>query len=182
MCKQHHLLVKWHFCQTCSRTLFWSRYSCGNVLLHFCNFIVCSVVAIRNKWDWILKLESCNRWLCRRPPRLLTALVLSDQIKLEPSICILVSSIFSFQWDSLMHRKSIFDASSRMPSILPTREHIKMYKVFVLCMSCLYIVILPKKMVYSVKCYRGGRKMHLISSISEIQSQTWYHCIQYTKR
>ncbi len=34
----------------------------------------------------------------------------------------------------------------------------------------------------SVKCYRGGRKIDLIPSISEIQSQTWYHCVQYTRR
>ncbi len=38
------------------------------------------------------------------------------------------------------------------------------------------------RMLKSVKCYRGGRKMDLISSISEIQSQTWYHCIQCPKR
>ena len=37
-------------------------------------------------------------------------------------------------------------------------------------------------LIKSVKCYCGGRKIDLISSISEIQSQTWYHCIQYTKR
>ena len=36
--------------------------------------------------------------------------------------------------------------------------------------------------IKSVKCYHGGRKINLISSISEIQSQNWYHCIQYTKR
>ena len=34
----------------------------------------------------------------------------------------------------------------------------------------------------SVKRYPGGRKIDLISSISDIQSQTWYHCIQYTER
>ena len=38
------------------------------------------------------------------------------------------------------------------------------------------------KVVNSVKCYPGGRKMDLISSISEIPSQTWYHCFQYTRR
>ncbi len=31
--------------------------------------------------------------------------------------------------------------------------------------------------VYSVNRYRGGRKMDLISSVSEIQTQMWYHCI-----
>ena len=34
--------------------------------------------------------------------------------------------------------------------------------------------------VKCVKCYPGGRKMDLIPSISELQSQAWYHCIQYT--
>ncbi len=34
----------------------------------------------------------------------------------------------------------------------------------------------------SVKCYRGGRKINLISPIYEIQSQMCYHCIQYTRR
>ncbi len=34
--------------------------------------------------------------------------------------------------------------------------------------------------VKSVKCYHGERKIHFIPSISEIQSQTWCHCIQYT--
>ena len=34
----------------------------------------------------------------------------------------------------------------------------------------------------SVKCYRGRRKIDLISSICEIQSHMRYHCVQYTKR
>ncbi len=33
-----------------------------------------------------------------------------------------------------------------------------------------------------IKCYRGERKIDHISSISEIQSQMGYHCIQYTRR
>ncbi len=32
----------------------------------------------------------------------------------------------------------------------------------------------------SVKSCPGGRKIDLISSIYEIQSQMWYHCVQYT--
>ncbi len=35
--------------------------------------------------------------------------------------------------------------------------------------------------LYYVKCYPGGLKIDLIPSESEILSQTWYHCIQYTK-
>ncbi len=34
----------------------------------------------------------------------------------------------------------------------------------------------------SVKCYPGGWKIDLMSSISEVRSQFWYHCIQYIKR
>ncbi len=41
---------------------------------------------------------------------------------------------------------------------------------------------LPAMVLYSVKCYRGGRKMDLISPISKIQTQMWYHCIQYSRR
>ncbi len=44
------------------------------------------------------------------------------------------------------------------------------------CFHCRYILI------QSVKCYPGGRKIHFIPSISEIQLQMWYHCIWYTKR
>ena len=33
----------------------------------------------------------------------------------------------------------------------------------------------------SVKCYPGGRKIHFIQSILKIQSQTGYHCVQYTR-
>ncbi len=33
-------------------------------------------------------------------------------------------------------------------------------------------------MIYSITCYPGGRKLQYIPSISEIQSQTWYHCVQ----
>ena len=35
--------------------------------------------------------------------------------------------------------------------------------------------------IRSVKCYPGGWKIDHIPSISEIRSQTWYHCIQYTR-
>ncbi len=34
----------------------------------------------------------------------------------------------------------------------------------------------------SVKCYPGGRKIHFIPSMCKIQSQMWYHCVQYTRR
>ena len=37
-------------------------------------------------------------------------------------------------------------------------------------------------MLYSVNCYPGGRKIDPIPPISEIQSQLWYHCLQYTTR
>ncbi len=33
-----------------------------------------------------------------------------------------------------------------------------------------------------VKCYSGGREIHLIPSISKILSQKRYHCVQYTRR
>ena len=33
-----------------------------------------------------------------------------------------------------------------------------------------------------VKSYSGGRKIPFIPSISEIQSQMWYHYVQYTRR
>ncbi len=33
----------------------------------------------------------------------------------------------------------------------------------------------------SVKCYRGGRQIHFILSISKIQTQMVYHCVQYTR-
>ena len=36
--------------------------------------------------------------------------------------------------------------------------------------------------IKSVKCYPGGQKNYLILSISEIQSQMRYRCLQYTKR
>ena len=36
--------------------------------------------------------------------------------------------------------------------------------------------------VKSVKCYRGGRKIHFISLISKISTQMGYHCVQYTRR
>ena len=39
-----------------------------------------------------------------------------------------------------------------------------------------------KFIVYSVKCYHGGQNINIILSISEIPSQMWYHCVQYTKR
>ena len=43
--------------------------------------------------------------------------------------------------------------------------------------------MLPRwTILYSVKCYSDGRKMHFIRSITEIPSQKWYHCVQYTKR
>ena len=39
------------------------------------------------------------------------------------------------------------------------------------------------KEVKSVKCYSpGGRKIDLFLSITEILSQKWYHCVQYTRR
>ena len=36
--------------------------------------------------------------------------------------------------------------------------------------------------IMSVWFYPGGRKIHLIPSITEIQSQMWHHCVQYTRR
>ena len=40
----------------------------------------------------------------------------------------------------------------------------------------------PFEGLHAVKCYPGGRKIHLIPSISEILLQTCYHCVQYTRR
>ena len=37
-------------------------------------------------------------------------------------------------------------------------------------------------MLKYVKCYPGGRKIDLISSICDILSLMWYHWFQYTKR
>ncbi len=50
------------------------------------------------------------------------------------------------------------------------------------CFSVLTPEFCVTDKVYSVKCYHGGLKIPLISSIFEIQSQMWYHCIQYTRR
>ncbi len=36
--------------------------------------------------------------------------------------------------------------------------------------------------VNSVKCYPGGPNIELIPTIPEILSQTWCHCVQYTRR
>ncbi len=36
--------------------------------------------------------------------------------------------------------------------------------------------------LYSVKCYPGGQKIHFIPSVSKIQIQMGYHCVQYTRR
>ena len=36
--------------------------------------------------------------------------------------------------------------------------------------------------IKSVKRYPGGRKIDLVSSISEILPRMWYHCVPYTRR
>ncbi len=53
------------------------------------------------------------------------------------------------------------------------------------CFLGCYFGLLPvttKSPLKSVKCYCGGQKINLMSSISEIQLQMWYNCIQYTRR
>ncbi len=43
-------------------------------------------------------------------------------------------------------------------------------------------MVLDFVLIKCVKCYHSGRKIDFIPSICEIPWQTWYHCIQYTKR
>ncbi len=71
-------------------------------------------------------------------------------------------------------------------SIMPAIENFMYFlglhafvdKISILCLTTHHTTFILK----SVKCYPGRRKIDLISSISEIQSQMRYHCAQYTKR
>ena len=93
-----------------------------------------------------------------------------------------LKSLCKLDWVQIWRLLFGITVNSLVNGIWPMAIFLKWCLHLLMSVKHLVLVRFQILLIKSVKWYPGGRKNDLIPSISEILSQTWYHCIQHTTR